>query len=64
MFVLKLILYSVKFEETKMDLEKSYTNHQYIPKIWLYIGYAREIEKKIRFAAITNPILLKKKITS
>ena len=45
MFVLKLILYSVRFEETKMDLKKSYTNHQYIPKIWLYIGYAREIEK-------------------
>ena len=47
MFVLKLILYSVRFEETKMDLEKSYTNHQYITKIWLtlYIGYAREIEK-------------------
>ena len=32
-FVLKLILYSVKFEERKMDHKKSFTNHQYINKI-------------------------------
>ena len=32
-FVLKLILYPVRFKERKMDHEKSYTNHHYINKI-------------------------------
>ena len=34
--VLKLILYSVRFEERKMEHEKSYTNHQLINKIGNY----------------------------